>query len=106
MENTAFLFLRILKKYFFNLCDNQIFSGPSDMGYTAPVDYLVQLVHKVPALHLLITLDGVAVVYTASLSSCDMSHYLPISWQPAACHAEDLSLRKTPLIGLLCSVLP
>ena len=63
------------KKYFFNLCEDQIFSVPSDMGYTAPVDNLVHRVHQVPALHLFITRDGVAVSYTAPLSSCGMSHY-------------------------------
>ena len=66
---------RNIKKYFFNLCEDQIFSDPSDRGYTAPVDNLVHRVHQVPALHLFITRDGVAVIHTAPLSSCGMSHY-------------------------------
>lgn len=45
------------------------------MGYTAPVDDLVHRVHQDPALHHLITHSGVAVSYTAPLSSGGMSHY-------------------------------
>jgi len=44
-----------IQKIFFHLCDDQIISVPSDMGYTAPVDNLVHRVHQVPALHLFIT---------------------------------------------------
>lgn len=69
------MLFRNTKKYFFNLCENQIFSAPSDIGYTAPDDNLVHRVHQVSALHLFITRDGVAVIHTAPLSSCGMSHY-------------------------------
>ena len=73
--NQCFFVIENSKKYFFNLCEDQIFSVPSDMGYTAPVDNLVHRVHQVPALHLFITRDGVTVSHTAPLSSCGMSHY-------------------------------
>ena len=73
--NQCFFVIENSKKYFFNLCEDQIFSVPSDMGYTAPVDNLVHRVHQVPALHLFITRDGVTVIHTAPLSSCGMSHY-------------------------------
>ena len=80
--NQCFFVIENSKKYFFNLCEDQIFSVPSDMGYTAPVDNLVHRVHQVPALHLFITRDGVTVSHTAPLSSCGMSHYSEVM---AAC---------------------
>ena len=48
------------------------------MGYTAPVDHLVHRVHQVPALHLFLTYNGVAVMDTAPQAHSGMSHYSDI----------------------------